>query len=105
MPGNVSRFTVRLMALAALAVLAPSGPARGQDLKQLIIDKHFASGNGAACLKSLESVTGGEESDWATRTAAELRERSPLSVDVSLELIDRAKTSSMAETLARSAGL
>ncbi|CAN7399223.1 enoyl-CoA hydratase/isomerase family protein [Caballeronia sp. LjRoot29] len=71
------------------------------------IDKHFASGNGAACLKSLESVTSGdvEESDWATRTAAELRERSPLSVDVSLELIDRATTSSMAETLRRDLGL
>jgi enoyl-CoA hydratase/carnithine racemase len=71
------------------------------------IDKHFASGNGAACLKSLEGTTGGggEESHWAARTVAELRERSPLSVDVSLELIDRARTSSMAETLRRDLGL
>ncbi|MDN7181088.1 enoyl-CoA hydratase/isomerase family protein [Caballeronia sp. SEWSISQ10-4 2] len=69
------------------------------------IDKHFASGNGADCLKSLESVTSCAESEWAAHTAAELRERSPLSVDVSLELVDRAKSSSMAETLRRDLGL
>ncbi|SAL38739.1 3-hydroxyisobutyryl-CoA hydrolase [Caballeronia sordidicola] len=69
------------------------------------IDKHFASGNGAACLKSLESATSGAEHEWAAHVAAELRERSPLSIDVSLELIDRAKTSTMAETLRRDLGL
>jgi len=72
---------------------------------RVLIDKHFASGNGAACLKSLESVTSGAQSEWAAHTAAELRERSPLSVDVSLELVDRAKSSSMAETLRRDLGL
>ncbi|CAN7295527.1 enoyl-CoA hydratase/isomerase family protein [Caballeronia sp. LjRoot31] len=94
-----------------------AGKASALAAERGFIDKHFATGNGAACLKSLESLTGGEagseagdetageEGDWAARTAAELRERSPLSVDVSLELIDRAKTSSMAETLRRDLGL
>ncbi|CAH2798276.1 MAG: Enoyl-CoA hydratase/isomerase [Candidatus Burkholderia crenata] len=80
---------------------------KASDLKRnrVFIDKHFASGNGAACLKSLESATSGLEGEWAAHTAAELRERSPLSIDVSLELIDRAKSSSMAETLRRDLGL
>ncbi|CAN7299844.1 enoyl-CoA hydratase/isomerase family protein [Caballeronia sp. LjRoot34] len=90
-----------------------AGKASALAAERGFIDKHFATGNGAACLKSLESLTGdeaggetaGEEGDWAARTAAELRERSPLSVDVSLELVDRAKTSSMAETLRRDLGL
>jgi enoyl-CoA hydratase/carnithine racemase len=72
---------------------------------RVFIDKHFAVGNGAACLKSLGSVMGGAEGEWAAHTAAELRERSPLSIDVSLELVDRAKSSSMAETLRRDLGL
>jgi enoyl-CoA hydratase/carnithine racemase len=86
---------------------ARSDAGKASELKRdrAFIDKHFASGNGAACLKSLESVTSGTEADWAAHTAAELRERSPLSVDVSLELVDRAKSSSMAETLRRDLGL
>lgn len=78
------------------------------ELNRAFIDKHFASGNGAACLKSLASAAStanGVEHDWAAHTASELRERSPLSIDVSLELIDRAKTSTMAETLRRDLGL
>jgi enoyl-CoA hydratase/carnithine racemase len=62
-----------------------------------LIDKHFAAGNGAAILASLERDT----SEWAERTAKELRERSPLSVDVSLQQVDRARFSTMAETLRR----
>jgi enoyl-CoA hydratase/carnithine racemase len=62
-----------------------------------LIDKHFATGNGADILASLERDT----SDWASATAAELRERSPLSVDVSLQQVDRARFSTMAETLRR----
>lgn len=48
-------------------------------------------------MASLERDT----SDWAASTAAELRERSPLSVDVSLQQVDRARFSTMAETLRR----
>ena len=82
-----------------------AGKASELERDRASIDKHFGSGNGAACLKSLESAASGTEGDWAAHTAAELRERSPLSIDVSLELIDRAKSSSMAETLRRDLGL
>ena len=88
--------------------LPDAGKASDLERNRLFIDKHFASGNGAACLESLESVAGvesGPEAEWAAHTAAELRERSPLSIDVSLELVDRAKSSSMAETLRRDLGL
>ncbi|SAL62710.1 3-hydroxyisobutyryl-CoA hydrolase [Caballeronia peredens] len=65
-----------------------------------MIDKHFATGNGAAILASLErDADGGNE--WAKHAAAELRERSPLSVNVALQQVDRAKFSTMAETLRR----
>ncbi|CAH2788583.1 MAG: Enoyl-CoA hydratase/isomerase [uncultured Caballeronia sp.] len=84
---------------------ADAGKASDLEQNRVFIDKHFASGNGAACLKSLESATSGPEGEWAAHTAAELRERSPLLIDVSLELIDRAKSSSMAETLRRDLGL
>jgi len=65
-----------------------------------MIDKHFAAGNGASILASLEREAE-LGNDWAKRTAAELRERSPLSVDVALQQVDRAKFSTMAETLRR----
>jgi enoyl-CoA hydratase/carnithine racemase len=65
-----------------------------------MIDKHFAGGNGASILASLEREAE-LGNDWAKRTAAELRERSPLSVDVALQQVDRAKFSTMAETLRR----
>jgi enoyl-CoA hydratase/carnithine racemase len=86
---------------------ARTGAGKASELERdrAFIDKHFASGNGAACLKSLESAANGTEGDWAAHTAAELRERSPLSIDVSLELVDRARSSSMAETLRRDLGL
>ncbi len=62
------------------------------------IDTHFAEGNGAACLQSLAAATAATE-PWCAHTAAELRERSPLSIDVSLEAVDRARSLSMADTL------
>ncbi|CDY76426.1 Enoyl-CoA hydratase [Caballeronia glathei] len=67
------------------------------------IDRHFAAGNGTAVLASLEreAQADGPGSEWAARTAEQLRECSPLSVDVSMELVDRARLSSMAETLRR----
>jgi enoyl-CoA hydratase/carnithine racemase len=84
---------------------ADAGKTSELEANRAYIDTHFASGNGAACLKSLENATNGAEREWAAHTAAELRERSPLSIDMSLELIDRAKTSTMAETLRRDLGL
>ncbi|MDR5738511.1 enoyl-CoA hydratase/isomerase family protein [Caballeronia sp. LZ016] len=66
-----------------------------------LIDKCFAAGNGAAILASLEREADASGSKWARSTAAQLRERSPLSVDVSLQQVDRARFSTMAETLRR----
>jgi enoyl-CoA hydratase/carnithine racemase len=74
---------------------SPLAQARAQ------IDKHFSSGDAAAILASLEQETKGAASEWAARVAMELRERSPLSIDVALQLVDRAKFSTMAETLRR----
>jgi enoyl-CoA hydratase/carnithine racemase len=82
---------------AAGYAVAPAPQASSLALDRASIDRHFASGNGAACLKSLEQ----DGSEWAAHAAAELRERAPLSIDVSLELVDRAKQSTMAETLRR----
>jgi len=66
-----------------------------------LIDKHFAAGNGAAILASLEREADASGNAWARSTAAELRERSPLSIDVALQQVDRARFSTMAETLRR----
>jgi enoyl-CoA hydratase/carnithine racemase len=66
-----------------------------------LIDKHFAAGNGAAILASLERDADASGNEWLRATAAALRERSPLSVDVSLQQVDRARFSTMAETLRR----
>ncbi|VXB93066.1 3-hydroxyisobutyryl-CoA hydrolase [Burkholderia sp. 8Y] len=66
-----------------------------------LIDKHFAAGNGAAILASLERDADASGNEWVRATAAALRERSPLSVDVSLQQVDRARFSTMAETLRR----
>src|ERR1700744_4061741 len=82
---------------AARYTVAPAPEASSLALERASIDRHFASGNGAACLKSLEA----DGSEWAAHAAAELRERAPLSIDISLEQVDRAKQSTMAETLRR----
>jgi enoyl-CoA hydratase/carnithine racemase len=75
---------------------SPLAAARAQ------IDKHFATGDGAAILASLQKeADGGASADWAAQTIAELRERSPLSIEIALELVDRAKLSTMADTLRR----
>ena len=71
------------------------GEASALERNRAHIDAHFASGNGMDILTSLESARG----EWTDHAAAELRERSPLSIDVSLEAIDRVKTASMADTL------
>ena len=63
-----------------------------------LIDAHFAHGNGAACLALLDNAPSAA-AQWAAHAAAELRERSPLSIDVSLEAVDRARSMTMADTL------
>lgn len=65
-----------------------------------LIDRHFALPDVARILASLESErdSGGAGADWAEQTIAILRERSPLSMAVSLEVVSRAE-GSMAEVL------
>jgi enoyl-CoA hydratase/carnithine racemase len=82
---------------AARYAVTPAPEASALALARASIDRHFASGNGAACLRSLEE----DDGEWAAHTVAELRNCSPLSIDVSLESIDRAKHSTMAEVLRR----
>ncbi|NML33928.1 enoyl-CoA hydratase/isomerase family protein [Paraburkholderia antibiotica] len=64
------------------------------------IDRHFALPDVARILASLEQERerGGEAAEWAAQTIAVLRERSPLSMAVSLEVVTRADAS-MADVL------
>ena len=65
-----------------------------------LIDRHFALPDVARILASLDSArdSGGEAADWAEQMIAVLRERSPLSMAVSLEVVTRAEVS-MADVL------
>ncbi|MGF6697668.1 enoyl-CoA hydratase/carnithine racemase [Paraburkholderia sp. MM5496-R1] len=65
-----------------------------------LIDRHFALPDVARILKSLEQERerGGDAAEWAEQTIAVLRERSPLSMAVSLEVVTRAE-GSMADVL------
>ncbi|EIF31450.1 enoyl-CoA hydratase/carnithine racemase [Burkholderia sp. Ch1-1] len=63
-----------------------------------LIDRHFALPDVARILASLESERNGEAADWAEQMIGILRERSPLSMAVSLEVVTRAE-GSMADVL------
>ncbi|PLZ03590.1 3-hydroxyisobutyryl-CoA hydrolase [Burkholderia sp. WAC0059] len=70
-----------------------------------LIDRHFAAPDVTGILASLEAHANGKaggadgvQQDWIANTLAVLRERSPLSMAVSLELVSRADAS-MAECL------
>jgi enoyl-CoA hydratase/carnithine racemase len=65
-----------------------------------LIDRHFALPGVARILASLEqeSEHGSDAAEWAAQTIAVLRERSPLSMAISLEVVTRAE-GSMAEVL------
>jgi len=65
-----------------------------------LIDRHFALPDMTRILASLEQERehGGDSADWAEQTIAVLRERSPLSMAVSLEVVTRAE-GSMADVL------
>jgi enoyl-CoA hydratase/carnithine racemase len=64
-----------------------------------LIDRHFALPDVARILASLERErNGGAAADWAEQMIAVLRERSPLSMAVSLEVVTRAE-GSMADVL------
>ncbi|MBN3848124.1 enoyl-CoA hydratase/isomerase family protein [Paraburkholderia sp. Ac-20342] len=65
-----------------------------------LIDRHFALPDVARILASLDEARerGGDAAEWAEQTIAVLRERSPLSMAVSLEVVTRAE-GSMADAL------
>lgn len=63
-----------------------------------LIDRHFALPDVAQILASLESESEGDAAEWAEQMIAVLRERSPLSMAVSLEVVTRAE-GSMADVL------
>lgn len=67
---------------------------------RVLIDRHFALPDVARILASLEHERehNGDAAEWAEQMIAVLRERSPLSMAVSLEVVSRAE-GSMAEVL------
>jgi enoyl-CoA hydratase/carnithine racemase len=64
------------------------------------IDRHFALPDVAQILASLQAESGEEAAEWAEQTIGVLRERSPLSMAISLEVVSRAE-GSMADCLRR----
>jgi enoyl-CoA hydratase/carnithine racemase len=85
---------------AAAHQVAPRPDASPLAHTRVLIDRHFAWPDMTRILTSLEQecAQGGEAGDWAEQTIAVLRERSPLSMAVSLEVVTRAE-GSMAEVL------
>ena len=65
-----------------------------------LVDRHFSKPDVGQILKSLETETECEAAGWAGQTTAVLRERSPLSMAISLEVVTRAE-GAMAECLRR----
>lgn len=63
-----------------------------------LIDRHFALPDVVQILASLERESDGDAAEWAEQTIGVLRERSPLSMAVSLEVVTRAE-GSMADVL------
>jgi enoyl-CoA hydratase/carnithine racemase len=78
-----------LIATFTVAVDAVSTWARGQ------IDQYFSMATVAAMVQALEL----DASDWARRTAEQLRQRSPLMLHVSLEQIRRGRQLTLAQDL------
>jgi len=67
---------------------------------RMLIDRHFALPDVAQIIRSLDLEADCAHADWAEQTGAVLRERSPLSMAVSLEVVTRAE-GTMAEVLRR----
>ena len=80
--------------------VAPAPDASTLADARALIDRHFALPDVARILASLEQERerGGDAAEWADQTIAVLRERSPLSMAVSLEVVTRAE-GSMADVL------
>jgi enoyl-CoA hydratase/carnithine racemase len=83
---------------AARCELPPAPEASKLAAARVWIDQHFSQPDVARILASLEGETGGVASEWAEEVVGAMRERSPLSMAVSLEVVVRAE-GSMAERL------
>ncbi|HTI19075.1 MAG TPA: enoyl-CoA hydratase/isomerase family protein [Trinickia sp.] len=91
--------------IARAAATAPCDAARDPQCSSLAaarawIDRHFGQRDVAHILASLEAERADGARDWAEEIVATLRERSPLAMAVSLDVVARAE-GSMAECLRR----
>jgi len=80
---------------AAIAAAAGPAPEAVLAAHRGAIDLHFGQGDLAAIVRSLR----GDASDWAQRTLADLLDRSPLMMAVTLEQLRRARDMSLADDL------
>jgi enoyl-CoA hydratase/carnithine racemase len=80
--------------------VAPAPEASTLATTRAFIDRHFALPDIGRILASLQSESSGEAAEWAEQTIGVLRERSPLSMAVSLEVVSRAE-GSMSDCLRR----
>jgi enoyl-CoA hydratase/carnithine racemase len=80
--------------------VAPAPEASTLASTRAFIDRHFALPDVARILASLQTEKSGEAAGWAEQTVGVLRERSPLSMAISLEVVTRAE-GAMAECLRR----
>jgi enoyl-CoA hydratase/carnithine racemase len=85
---------------AALHRVVPTPDTSSLAGSRALIDRHFALPDVVQILQSLEQVSACDEADWAEQTVGTLRERSPLSMAISLDVVTRAE-SSMADVLRR----
>jgi enoyl-CoA hydratase/carnithine racemase len=95
-----AEIVAHLQAQAATAVAAQPQPQPVSVLQthRSAIDLHFGQPTLAAVLASLDHAAQAGD-HWAAATAKELHGRSPLSMALSFELIQRARTASMAQVL------
>lgn len=87
---------------AAAQTVTPAPDASSLAGSRALIDRHFAWPDIAQILASLDQAAAGEgtEAEWAEQTVGVLRERSPLSMAISLEVVSRAD-GAMADVLRR----
>jgi enoyl-CoA hydratase/carnithine racemase len=91
---------------AAAHQVTPAPDASSLANSRALIDRHFALPDIGQILASLEQVgaagsaESADEAGWAEQTVAVLRERSPLSMAISLDVVSRAE-GSMADVLRR----
>jgi enoyl-CoA hydratase/carnithine racemase len=80
--------------------VAPTPEASALATTRAFIDRHFALPDVVQILASLQAESGEEAAEWAEQTIGVLRERSPLSMAISLEVVSRAE-GAMADCLRR----